>query len=105
VVIEASDRSKHPSLESFMADILDNQIKLRRTVVPGYYFLHYTGCGDDAGEIIFNMATTHIPTIGGQAVDYRPGKVLDSPYMQSEYGSGLILVKKGRRKLVLDFNK
>jgi len=104
VVIEASDRSKHPSLESFMADILDNPIKLRRTVVPGYYYLHYTGCGEDAREIIFNMATTQIPTVGGEAINYRPAKVLESPFIKSEYNSGIITVRKGGRKLVLDFN-
>jgi hypothetical protein len=73
-------------------------------VVPGYYFLHYTGCGEDAREIIFNMATTQIPTIAGEPVNYRPERVLDSPFIQSEYGSGIIEVRKGDRLLVLDFN-
>jgi hypothetical protein len=104
VVIEASDKSRHTTFGSFMEDILDNPIKLRRTVVPGFYYLHYTSCGEDAKEIIFNMATTGIPTMGGEYINYRPEKVLDSPYIQSAYGSAVIRVVKGNRKLVLNFN-
>jgi hypothetical protein len=105
VVIEASNRTRHATLEDFMADILDNRIRLRRTVVPGWYYLHYKGCGEDAKEIVFNMATTQVPTVAGKPVNYLPERVFDSPYMHSVYGSGKIMIRKGDRRLMLDFNE
>ncbi len=39
------------------------------------------------------------------AAYYRPGKVYDCPYIQSEFGTGVVVLQKGQEKLVLDFNE
>jgi hypothetical protein len=87
-----------------MADVLDNDLKLYKTVVPGFNVLVYTGCGEDTKEILFNSGTMEIPTIGGEYIDYSYPWVFDSPYMKSEYKSGKIELQYGEEKLNLDFN-
>jgi hypothetical protein len=44
------------------------------------------------------------PQIDGRPVDYAPAHVFDSPFLQSHWGSGVVTVRKGDEKLVLDFN-
>ncbi len=44
------------------------------------------------------------PTINGESVNYAPRKVFDSPFLSSEYGTGVVTIRKGERLKVLDFN-
>ena len=104
MIFEASRRDHHGSLEHFMADVLDNPLVLDKTVVPGFHVLRYRGCGEDAKEIIFNLANSEIPFIGGERVNYAPEVLFDSPYLKSEYKSGVIIARKGDEELVHDFN-
>ncbi len=105
VIIEGGQKEDYADLEAFMADILDNDLKLYKMVVPGYNTLVYTGCGGDAKEIVFNAGTMEIPTIGGEYIDYSYPMTFDSPYMKSEYKSGKIELQYGEEKLNMDFNK
>lgn len=104
MIFEASRREQHASLEHFMDDVLDNPLHLVKTVVPGFHVLKYTGCGDDAKEITFNLANNEIPFVDGKRINYAPDKLFDSPYLQSEYKSGEIEIRKGKHLLKLDFN-
>jgi hypothetical protein len=45
------------------------------------------------------------PTINGQAVDYAPQQVLQSPYLNSDYNSGLVTIETKRHKKQLDFDE
>ncbi len=45
------------------------------------------------------------PTVNGEPINYsKPEKVFDSPFLKSEYDSGVVTIEKGSRKRVLDFN-
>ena len=103
VIIEGGLKEDYSTLDAFMADVLDNDLKLYKTVVPGFNVLVYSGCGEDAKEIVFNAGTIEIPTIGGEYIDYSYPMVFDSPYMKSEYKSGKIELQYGEEKLNLDF--
>lgn len=46
-----------------------------------------------------------VPLVNGEKVDTRPVKVFDSPFLNSDHGSGVVTIEKGTRKLVLDFNR
>ena len=105
MIFEASRRVHHDTLEEFMADILDNPLVLDKTVVPGFHVLHYRGCGNNAKEITFNLANNEIPFVGGKRVDYAPSRAFDSPYLGSVYDSGVVEIRKGERKLILNFNE
>jgi hypothetical protein len=43
--------------------------------------------------------------VNGQRVNYAPGKVYDSPFVQSDWDSGVVTIQKGARKLILNFNE
>ena len=88
-----------------MADILDNPLVLDKTVVPGFHILRYRGCGENAKELYFNLANSEMSMVGGQRVDYAPDLLFDSPYLKSEYNSGVIVIRKDDQELRLDFNR
>lgn len=103
MIFEASRRVHHPTLEDFIADILNNSLSLDKTVVPGFHILRYKGCGENAKEIYFNLANNEMPMVGGKRVDYSPRMVFDSPFLQSRYKSGIVNIRKGEQEMVLDF--
>jgi hypothetical protein len=45
------------------------------------------------------------PLIDGVSVDYAPKQVYDSPFIQSEFVSGVVRIQKGNQSVVLDFNE
>ncbi len=93
IIIETSSVDKHGTMQAFMDDILDNSLRVEKTVVPGYYVVYYTGC-KDAPQIYFNAASLEIPMLGGQRLDYAPKNVISSKYMNAVYGSGKIYVDR-----------
>lgn len=102
IVIDASTTADHPTLEAFIEDILDNRLELHKTVVPGFHILVYVGTGGEENEIVFNAGAPEIPTIGGEYVDYSHPRTWDSPFMQSEYQSGVVTLRFGEDELVVD---
>ncbi|QHI70623.1 hypothetical protein [Tichowtungia aerotolerans] len=104
-IIEAGRRIDYPTLEEFMADVLDNPIALYKTVVPGDNILVYTPCGKDAKEMVFNCGTVQIPTIGNEPVNYSYPMTFDSPTLKSKYKSGKIRIEFGGETLDLDFSR
>jgi hypothetical protein len=105
VIIEAGRKADYATLETFMADVLENPIALYKTVVPGDNILVYTGCGANAKEIVFSAGAPQIPTIGNKPVNYSYPMTFDSPYLKSEYKSGKIHIEYGGETLNLDFSK
>lgn len=103
VIVEASRRERHPTLEAFQKDILDNPLKLRKTI--GSFLLEYRGCGDDGPVVEFNGGNDDIPTIDGQHIDYEC-PTFESPFLQGAAGGGVVTINApiSGKKLVLDFN-
>ena len=58
----------------------------------------------DGDLLTFHTRATTPPTINGEAVDYAPRNVLESPFLSSEYNSGIVTIRHGNRTKVLDFN-
>ena len=108
ILFEAGRKADYPTFKDFQDDILDNPIQLYSTVMApnlGFDILYYTGCGEDAEEIIFNSANSEIPTVGREYIDYSHPKLFNSPYLKSKYESGVVEISKGDQSLVLDFNE
>ena len=105
VIIEAGSRSDYPTMSDFAADVLDNPIALYKTVMPGSNILVYSGCSEDAPEIVFNAGVPQIPTIDGEPVNYSYPMTFESPYLKSEYESGKILIEYGGEQHNLDFTE
>ena len=65
--------------------------------------LEYTSRLNSATLTLF-ADYSHPPLVDGQPVDYAPQRVFDSPFLQGDFGSGIVTVQKGKRQLHLDFN-
>lgn len=90
VIFEAGRLDDFGSLQAFKEYIFGNRVTLLKTVVPGFYRLRYDFGKDNQNRIDFNAANLQIPRINGVPVDYDPAYLFNSPYLQSEYQSGVI---------------
>lgn len=106
VILEAGDTRTFPSLEDFIASILDNPPTLIPTVVKreAGVIIRYKGLDSQAKELLYNAANVdEIPYVGGKPVDYCYPCTFDSPYLQSVYGSGIIKAHFDGNNEVYDF--
>ena len=90
VIFEAGRLEDFGSLQAFKDYIHGNKVTLLKTVVPGFYRLRYEFGANNENRIDFNAANLQIPRINGVPVDYDPAYLFNSPYLQSEYQSGVI---------------
>ena len=96
VILEVDQKTNYKSLEEFRAKVFGNQLSFEDNI------LKYTGIyGDD---FTFYADYSKSPKINGLTVDYAPAKVYDSPYLQSDWNTGIVNIQKGTRNKVLDFN-
>jgi hypothetical protein len=64
--------------------------------------LHYTGIYGNT--FTFYADYSKEPEINSVAVSYVPKKAFDSPFLQSDWDSGIIRIQKRGNELILDFN-
>lgn len=50
-----------------------------------------------------DLGQTRLPEVDGRPVNFIPPLLYDSPFLISEYGTGVITLQKGNRRKVLDF--
>ncbi|MEW6358216.1 MAG: hypothetical protein AB1696_17920 [Planctomycetota bacterium] len=98
IIIEAARKTDFRDCDEFKTAIKKNQLSLKDAV------LQYTGMGD-AGTLTLYTDWTKPPEMNGKAIDFRPKMVYDSPFIQSEWDSGVVVLQKDTRRVVLDFNE
>jgi hypothetical protein len=105
LIVEASRKPHHATLEAFKKDILDNPIRMRQVIRSGYLLI-YKGCGKEAKELYLNCSTDKPAMIGGEVLSY-DCPAFASPWLQGAAGSGVVTITGplSNEKLVLDFNK
>ena len=96
VVVEVMSKDKVRSLDDFKLKVKACTVKMKGTVV-----VCETIYGD---QLALDTSYQELPTINGKPVDYAPPKVLDSPFLTADYNSGVVTIRKGERRKVLDFN-
>lgn len=79
------------------------QAVLKQPVTGTAERVEYTGLAGD--HFTFFADQTRPPVINGQVNYLSPALVFDSPFIRSAWNSGVVEVRKGNRKLVLDFNR
>jgi hypothetical protein len=97
VITEVARKSDFPTLDAFRQAVLALPVKTENGV------LNFTSLSGDRFTLFTNQS--HPPQINGQPVNYAPPKVYDSPFVQSNWDSGVVTIQKGSRKLVLNFNE
>ncbi len=95
VILEVVAKADIKSFDAFKAKVIGGEL-----LVDGG-LLRYTSTYGDA--LTFDTRQQHTPTINGQAIDYAPAKVFDSPFLSADYDHGVVTIRKGSREQVLDF--
>ena len=94
VILEVAQKSDFKSFEEFKKKLKSLKIIFENEI------LNYTGIYGDT--FTFYADYSHAPEINGATVNYAPTKAFNSPFLYSEWNSGVIHIQKGERKLVLD---
>jgi hypothetical protein len=97
VIIEVARKSDCASFAEFQRATLANSLSWEKKR------LDYTS---KLAKTILTLFADYSqpPQVGGQPVNYAPKKAYDCPFIQSDFGSGVVTIRKGDQKLVLDFN-
>jgi len=99
VVLVLSQEKTHKTIDDFMAYLKTHEYSVNNGKST------YTFVDDLGSETCLGLGgNLPVPHINGKPVNLYPEKVFDSPYLQSVHGSGVVTIKKGDKKQVLDFN-
>lgn len=97
VILEVLAKREVENFETFKTKVKANKPEMKGAL------LSYTTIYGDT--LTFDTNQKKVPTINGTAVDYEPSKVLDSPFLDADYDTGVVTIRKGGRKKVLDFTR
>jgi len=98
IILEVVPKSDVSDFATFRRTVCANPSEVRGSTLR--YVSHHYG-----SEFRLHMDWSRPPELNGKPLDYRPAKVFDSPFIQSDWNSGVVVLKKGRRRLVLDFTR
>jgi hypothetical protein len=98
VVMEVGQKKDFGSFDDFQQQIVANPLTWSRSKLDYRSKQHGT-------RITFFGDWSGPPMVDGKTVDYAPRKAWDSPFIQGDFGSGVVTLSKGDKKVVLDFNK
>ena len=97
VILEVARKSDFPDLAAFQRAIQDNPLSWEGRRLDYTSRLHDT-------TLTLYADYTRPPLVDGQPVKYTAARVYDSPFLQSEFGSGIVTIRNGSQQVVLDFN-
>jgi hypothetical protein len=97
IIFEVARKSDFPDLAAFKSAIGSSPLSVEDGVLR-YRSSFY---GD---ELTFHADSAEPPRVNGKPVDFRPSNTYDSPFIQSEWGSGIVTLQKDGRRVVLNFN-
>lgn len=96
VVLEVARQSDYADFGAFQAAVLANSLRWDGTRLDYGSALSRT-------TLTLFADYTRAPLRDGQSVDYAPRRVFDSPFLQSDFGSGVVTLRYGGQTRVLDF--
>ena len=96
IVIEVGRKAEYASVEGFQEAVVGTEMKVEDGEV------RYQGLSGD--RFTLNTDYSSVPEVNGEAVNYAPQYVYDSPHVRSEWDSGVVTVGYGGDEKVLDFN-
>jgi len=97
VIIEVMPKSAYENMTAFQRAVL------ARPVAINGQELTYGSLRAD--RFSFPMDQSNAPLINGNPVNLTPRHVYESPFVQSVWNSGLVVLQKGTRSLTLDFTR
>ena len=97
VILEVMAKRDLDGFDAFKA-----RVKASRPEMKGGLLKYQTVYGD---TLTFDIRQESVPMINGKPVDYTPAKVLDSPFLEAGYDQGVVTIRKGGKKKILDFTQ
>ena len=97
VILAVARKVDCKDFATFQTTILGNALKWENQR------LDYTSALDHTTLTLF-ADYSQAPQVDGVPVNYRPAKCYDSPFIQGDFGSGVVTLRHGDAKLVMDFN-
>lgn len=97
VILEVARKADFPDFKTFRDTVKTLPFQFDGTV------LTCTGLGND--RFTFFADQSERPQINGTPIDLGPEKVYDSPFIQSDWDSGVVTIQFGEKKQILDFNE
>lgn len=97
VIIEAGHKSDYADFEAFQTAVMTQSISFKKSVLT-----YQTLSGD---KLTFYADQSRLPKINGTVVDLAPKLVYDSPFIQSEWDSGVVTIHCGEETRILNFNE
>jgi hypothetical protein len=95
VILEVMTKSRVNSFGDFKKLVVACEMKMDGAV------LKYQSIYGDA--FTFDSSYRNIPTINGKPVDYAPKKVLESPFLNADYDTGVVTISREKATQTLDF--
>jgi hypothetical protein len=96
VILEVARKADFPDFKTFRDSVQALPFQFDGSI------LTYTGLSKD--RLKFFADQSERPQINGSPIDLGPDKVYDSPFVQSDWDSGVVTIQFGDEKRVLDFN-
>jgi len=116
MIIEAARSQDYGGdLQRFKTAIRQTELSLNVADIDSGFIRYITASGDEMyfplieteGSCRYgcacNPSDTKLPKVNGQVVDWKGYALFDSPYVQSEWDSGLVEIRFNDRQLTLDF--
>lgn len=97
VIIEVARKADCAGFEAFQRATLANPLKMEKGR------LDYTS-GLNKTTLTLFTDYSRPPLVDGTPVNYAPQRLYDSPFIQGDFGSGVVTIRKGEKKETLDFN-
>jgi hypothetical protein len=95
VILEVMSKKMAKDFQTFKSMANSRKVSMKDGML-GYETLY----GD---RLTFDSKQKQVPTINGKPVNYSPQKVLDSPFLVSEYDSAVVEIRMGKETKTLDF--
>ena len=96
VILEVARKADFASYDAFCAAVQARTLSFDKCV------LEYSGLGGDT--FTFYADYSRPPEINGTPVDYAPKHAFHSPFVQAEWNSGVVVIRKDEREIIRDFN-
>jgi autotransporter-associated beta strand protein len=96
VVMEVGRAGDFAGFTAFQDQILANTLTFAGSTV------NYQSTLGDALTLYSDYSQS--PRVNGMALNYKPTKAYDSPFVAGDFGAGVVTLQKGSRQMTLDFN-
>jgi len=95
IIMEVVSKNEYDNYKQFQDKILS------LPMVFDDKTLKYKSSYNDA--FVFHADFSRLASVNNSTIDIQPKLVFDSPFIKSVFNSGVVEIKKNRRKLILDF--